>query len=266
MKTNVNRPVTVVAFFDFVCPWSYLTKSRVERALHRTKTKAIVQWVPFELYEHNGNHRVHRRKIMGNEHLTKVYAQLHELGMRENLLIQHPRYEHSSRRALTGFLYAQKKGVGNRYLDEIFAHTFEHVNEISSLALLGRVAVKLGLDAEEMITFIEKSSNQELIQRYTSEAKQNGVRGLPTYIVNDLPVTGALSTNDWVDIFQSAQRNEMPAFLLPLPKKIIPPSAPRKKKTVKTITKTVTITKMKKTTIQKRSPAKKHKKKTKKRR
>ena len=113
MKSRAQTPIHIIAFFDFVCPWSYLTQSRIKRALHRAKTTAVIQWVPFELYEHNGAHHVHRRKIIGNENLNQVYTQLHELGKRENLLIRHPRYEHSSRRALTGFLYAQKKGKGN---------------------------------------------------------------------------------------------------------------------------------------------------------
>lgn len=218
-----------------MCPWSYLGRARLLRALKRTNTHATIEWVPFELYTHNENHRVEKEKIIGHSHLHNIFAQLHPLGLRENIHIYHPKYEASSKRALTGFLYAQQERKEEKYLDEVFVHTFEHTMDISSIAVLRRIALKLGFDVPKFLLFIQDEKNHARIEEYTRVAKLNGVRGVPTYLINHLPVTGALPVDDLVHIIHSAQQKITPAFILPETKK--GKKKPPKKNAKKTIKK-----------------------------
>lgn len=188
-------------------------------ALKRANVHTTIEWVPFELYAHNENHRVVKEKIIGHENLNDVYVQLHSLGLRENILIYHPKYEASSKRALTGFLYAQREGKEEKYLDAVFAHAFEHTMDISSFAVLRRIAFKLGFDVEKFLLFIQDEKNHSLVEESTRTAKLNGVRGVPTYLINHFPVTGALPVDDLVHIIHTAQKNTLPAFILPENKK-----------------------------------------------
>lgn len=198
-----------------MCPWSYLGKARLRRALHRAKTNAQIEWIPFELYAHDGAHRVQKEAILGHGGLPQVYAQLHELAARENLIILHPQYEASTRRALTGFLYAQRRRAEEKYMDLVYEQVFEHTANISSLPVLGRIAIKLGWDPVEFNAFIENPRNQNEVARLSASARAEGVRGIPTYLINHLPVTGALPVNDLVGVLHSLRGNALPAFLLP---------------------------------------------------
>ncbi len=230
-KANPEKPIRIRAYFDFMCPWSYLSRVRLKRALHRIQARASIEWMPFELYETSGHHTVERERILGHEHLNKTYAQLHELGLRENILILHPQYEASSRRALTGFLYAQKKGVGEKYLDLVFEQVFEHTSNISSLPVLYKIAVKTGLDPIAFLEFVETAAHQHHVAQLTAQAKKEGVKGLPTYLINHLPVTGALPVNDLVSIIETASKPVLPAYILfPQPKQ---KKIRKKKKTTK---------------------------------
>ncbi len=219
----MEKSLKITAYFDFMCPWSYLAKARVKRALARTGISHLIEWIPFELYAGNHEHRVERKTIHGHDTLSDVYTDLHELGARERLIIRHPRYEGSSHRALTGYLYARKEGAGEKYLDELFEQTFEHVNDISSLAVLSRVAVKMGFDVSSFIAFIENPNHQAHVTELTHRAKQNGVKGLPSYRVNGLPVVGALPVNEWVSLFETLRAHKVPMMTVPAPARPIPP-------------------------------------------
>ncbi len=211
--------VRIAAYFDFMCPWSYLGRARLLRAIKRANIHADIYWVPFELYSHDENHRVTKEKILGHSNLNEVYAQLHPLGLRENIEIFHPKYEASSKRALIGFLYAQHEKKEKEYMDEIFEHAFHHTMDISSFAVLRRIALKLHFDVEKFLVFIQDEKNHARVEELTHTAKLNGVRGVPTYLINHLPVTGALTVDDLVKILHSVQRKIIPAFILSEPAK-----------------------------------------------
>lgn len=231
-ETKKNeKTITIVAYFDFMCPWSYLTRARVKKALTHTHTNATIEWIPFELYEGNFDHRVERKSIYGHESLNTVYADLRTLGLREHLIIHHPRYEGSSRRALTGYLYARRKGVGEKYLDTLFEQTFEHVNDISSLTVLSRIAVKMGFDVNAFMRFIENPANQSHIHTLTLAAKQHGIKGLPTYLINGALIQGALPTHEWEAIFRMHAHHPIPLMRAVEKEKKPTPKAKKKKST-----------------------------------
>ncbi len=210
-----STPVRIFAYFDFMCPWSYLGRARLLHAIHSTRIPVHLTWVPFELYAHDENHRVERTSIIGHQHLKDVYAHLHPLGMREHILIFPPKYEGSSKRTLMGFLYAQKMGKEKHYMDVVYEHIFEHGQDISSFSVLRRIAERLHFDTAEFLSFIQDEKNHHHIREFTRLAKLNGVRGVPTYVINHFPVTGALETRELENILRSAHQKTIPAFLLP---------------------------------------------------
>jgi predicted DsbA family dithiol-disulfide isomerase len=133
----------------------------MEKALKQSRVKAEVEWIPFELYAHQEGHRIHREHIQGNEHLDKIYQQLSLIAAEERIIIrQHP-YEKSSRRALTGILFARSHGKIDEYMRDVYAEVFEYGNDISSLMVLGRIALKLGWNVEEFLRFVDEKKNQD---------------------------------------------------------------------------------------------------------
>ncbi len=105
-------------------------------------------------------------------------------------------------------------------MDEMFAHAFHHTMDISSFAVLRRIALKLHFDVEKFLIFIQDEKNHARVEELTRTAKLNGVRGVPTYLINHLPVTGALPMDDLVQVLHSAQRKITPAFILSEPVKM----------------------------------------------
>ncbi|MFH0970669.1 MAG: DsbA family protein [Candidatus Diapherotrites archaeon] len=215
----------VRAYFDFMDPWSYLARVRFVKAIHAKKIPTEIEWVPYQLYRGNIDHFVERKTIYGHETLQKVYADLHHLGVKENIIIRHPRYESSSLRALTGYFYAMQRGKGDAYMDLLYEQVFEQVNDISSLALLSRIAIKLGFNVQEFIAFIEHSSHQNRVHHLTQDAQEKGIAGLPTYIVNGIPVVGALTTPEWKEWLDQFTQHSTPLS------KAIPLAQQKKKKT-----------------------------------
>ncbi len=184
--------VHIRGYFDFLCPWCYIGKIRLEKAIRLAHVKAEVEWIPFELYAHQEGHRIHREHIAGNEHLDKVYQQLSLIAAEEKIIIrQHP-YEKSSRRALTGILFARTHGKTDEYMRDVYAEVFEYGNDVSSLMVLGRIALKLGWNVEEFLRFVDEKKNHDQMVHASETAKHAGVHGVPTYVINGYTLAGTI--------------------------------------------------------------------------
>ncbi len=188
--------VHIRGYFDFLCPWCYIGKIRLEKAIRIARVKAEVEWIPFELYAHHENHAIHREHIAGNEHLDTIYQQLSLVAAEEKIIIrQHP-YAKSSRRALTGVLFARTHGKMDEYLRDVYAEVFEYGNDASSLMVLGRIALKVGWNVEEFLRFINEKKNHDQLVHESETAKHAGVHGVPTYVINGYTLAGTIPSHE----------------------------------------------------------------------
>ncbi|QQR92905.1 MAG: DsbA family protein [Candidatus Iainarchaeum archaeon] len=219
--------VHIRAYFDFLCPWCYIGKTRLEKAIRQAHVHATTEWIPIELYAHHEEHRIHRDHIQGNEHLDKIYQQLALVAAEERIVIrQHP-YEKSSRRALTGILFAREHGKMDEYMRDVYAEVFEYGNDIASLMVLGRVALKLGWEVESFLRFIDEPKNQNQMLHESEQAKQDGVHGVPTYVLNGYTLAGTIPSTELAQLLR-AHAHEVEA---PKPAKASKRrAAPKKKK------------------------------------
>lgn len=219
--------VHIRGYFDFLCPWCYIGKIRMEKAIRQAHVAATPEWIPIELYAHHDEHRIHREHVQGNEHLDKVYQQLAFVAAEEKIVIrQHP-YEKSSRRALTGILFAREHGKIDEYMRDVFAEVFEYGNDISSLMVLGRIALKLGWEVESFLRFIDEPKNQNQMVHESELAKQSGVHGVPTYVINGYTLAGTIPTRELADLIREHAHDATPAKP---PKKQKAPTPKKKKK------------------------------------
>ena len=149
--------------------------------------------------------------------MDKVYQQLHPIAAAEKIIIRQHSYEHSSRRALTGILFAREHGKIDDYMKHVYAEVFEYGNDISSLMVLGRIALKVGWDVESFLRYIDDARHQNNMVHLSETAKHSGVYGVPTYVINGHTLAGTIPVHELTQILR--EHAEIPRVRVSAPNK-----------------------------------------------
>lgn len=196
----MTRPaITIDVVSDVVCPWCYIGKSRLEKALAQlTDVDVSVHWRPFFL-----NPWVLREGMPRKDYLeakfgsveayagmaARVAAAAAEEGLQYNYtaLSRQPntidchrliRWAGEARAA------AMKQALMNAY--------FRDGWDLTDRETLVRIAAANGLDADDVRARLESDEDIAIIEQEARAASDAGVTGVPTYIFNDrFAVSGA---------------------------------------------------------------------------
>lgn len=195
----MTEPAPVVMFSDYACPWCYLGRARLVRALAGDARASVI--VPFPL---NPDTPPEGRDLSGylrakgmDVHAT--IARLKPLMDGEGL--EYPthfdgRRIYNTRRAQELALWAGEVGTPaqlDALHDRLFrAYQVENL-DVGDLAVLERLATEVGLDGAAARASLERGEYRDAREQAWQLAKQMGVSSVPTYVVGQRGVVGAQS-------------------------------------------------------------------------
>ncbi|KIG19553.1 2-hydroxychromene-2-carboxylate isomerase/DsbA-like thioredoxin domain [Enhygromyxa salina] len=186
----------VVMFSDYACPWCYLGRARLLRAIEPDRPSLIR---PFPLSPDTppeGRDIVEHLRAKGID-VTQALARLIPLMQEEGL--EYPtdlagRRQYSTRRAQELALWAQDHGTHAQLEalhDRLFrAYQVENL-DVYSLDVLERLATEVGLDGGAGRVAIERGDYASAREQAWRVAMQAGITGVPTYVVGQQGVMGA---------------------------------------------------------------------------
>jgi predicted DsbA family dithiol-disulfide isomerase len=105
----MNKPIPIQIVSDVVCPWCYIGKRRLEKALaERPGLEVEITWLPFQLSpdmpREGRDRREHYESIFGEERARQISARMKETGAAEGIDFDTPpgaRSPKSSSRRIT---------------------------------------------------------------------------------------------------------------------------------------------------------------------
>lgn len=204
--------VTVDAIIDVVCPWCYLGKARLDRAVSTMEGDAaiVVQWRPFELDPtvpaEGRDHQAMLAEKMGSaERRDEINGQLTALGKEvgidfhfDRILISPNTFD--AHRLLL-WAHTESVALQNVVLDKLFKAHFEEGRNISDHKVLADIAAEAGMDRDMIARLLESDSDKDMIRSEIANATQMGVSGVPFFVFNGkYAVSGAQP----VEVLQSA--------------------------------------------------------------
>ncbi len=135
-------PLTISVFSDVICPWCYVGKRRLERALDRLgqRESTTIEWLPFELNPdmpaHGMARALYRARKFGAERAAQLDAQMAELGAQEGIGFAFERMTRtpSTRRAHMLIAAAAQHGRADPVVDALFRAYFEEGRDVGDLA------------------------------------------------------------------------------------------------------------------------------------
>ena len=201
--TSTSEPITIDVVSDVVCPWCFIGKRRLEKAIaSRPDLDVQVRFHPYFL-----NDWVPREGISRTEYLTTKF------GSPERYNRNVPRMIEAA--ASEGLTYApdkiqrqpntldchrlilwadQQQGNGPRMKQRLMSLYFAEGADLTDREVLVKAAVDCGLDATQVRELLASDTDVDTVTQAAESAKAAGIDGVPMFIFNGvLAVSGAQS-------------------------------------------------------------------------
>ncbi|WP_424943057.1 DsbA family oxidoreductase [Aliiroseovarius crassostreae] len=196
-------------FSDPICPWCYIGKARLQRALEaRPNHPFVVHWHPFQLNPDMPKEGMDRRayleaKFGGKEGAIKAYLPVVQeadaSGLEINLeaITRTPNTLNAHR--LIHWAALEEKQ--NAMVDRLFKAYFVEGQDIGALDVLAALASDVGLDGDVMARLLSSDADAEDIAARDADARHKGVNSVPTFVIsNQHVVPGAQPPELWMQV------------------------------------------------------------------
>ncbi len=190
-------------FSDTICPWCFIGKRRLERALtERPQPNLTIRWRAFQLNpdmpaEGMDRQRYLEVKFGGTVNAKAVYDQVRAAGESEGIEFAFEAMKRTPNTVASHRLirYAAAGGAGaaggdggpgrqDAVVQALFDAYFLRGEDIGDLEVLTAAAQTGGLDAEAARAFLETDAGAQEVRAEDQAARQAGISGVPCFIFN----------------------------------------------------------------------------------
>ena len=205
-----NPKIKIDVVSDVVCPWCYIGKRRLEKAIDQLKGQVDVEveFHPFELNpnmpKEGKNQKEHlTNKFGGADRYKQITSNVTKVAAEEGLKFNFDKQEVSpnTRDAHRIIRYAKSEGKQAATKEAFLKAFFEEGIDLSKKENLLTIATTAGLDSMKVSSLL--SSDEGLVEVELEERMnaQRGISGVPYFIINNkYGVSGAQPT----EVFQKA--------------------------------------------------------------
>jgi len=206
MAETQSQPkyIRVDVVSDVVCPWCFIGKRRLEKAV------ALTPDIPVEVFYHPYflNDWIPREGMPREEYLTKKFgspeayrgnaSRVAEAAAEEGLtyaldkIARQPNTLDSHRL----IHWAGKRGKGPEMKQRLMDLYFTEGADLTDRATLVRAAADVGLNPEIVRPLLESEEDVEEITLTADAAKQAGISGVPTFIIDGKYVISGAHPSD----------------------------------------------------------------------
>jgi predicted DsbA family dithiol-disulfide isomerase len=193
--------LTVDVTSDVICPWCYIGKRRLEKAVTALADPAgvRVRWHPFQLNpsmpREGMNRKEYRTAKFGSwDRSLALDAQVTEVGRAEGLSFAFDRAERTpntldSHRLI---LLAEEENVQDAVVEALFGAYFTEGRDIGHTPTLLDVVAGAGLDRSRAGALLSGDDGIEAIRESEREAQASGTQGVPLFLINkQIALSGA---------------------------------------------------------------------------
>ena len=180
---------------DVICPWCYIGKRRLEKALESLKGEvdARIEWLPFQLNPDMPPAGVaradYRRAKFGSAEKGRALdARVAQEGAGEGIAFAFERMQRTPNTVAAHRLIdlaqrqdrasAVRSGKGNAVVEALFRAYFEEASDIGDPAVLEGIANRAGVSG-----WPEEKDSGEVIEK-EERVRELGISGVPTFIFN----------------------------------------------------------------------------------
>lgn len=196
-------------FSDPICPWCYIGKARLQRALEaRPDHPFHIQWHPFQLNPEMPKDGMDRRsyleaKFGGKDGAVQAYlpvakeAEASGLTLNLDAISRTPNTLDAHR--LIHWAALEEKQ--NAMVDRLFKAYFVDGQDIGDTDVLAGLADDIGMERDVIARLLASDADADDIAARDADARHKGVNSVPTFVIsNQHVVPGAQPPELWVQV------------------------------------------------------------------
>ncbi|MFA5581781.1 MAG: DsbA family oxidoreductase [Paracoccaceae bacterium] len=197
---------------DPICPWCYIGKANLARALDARPAHPFqIEWHPFQLNPDTPPEGYDREaylaaRIGDPERLAAMNASLREAARAAGL-----DFDPAKAKRIPNTLDAHRlihwaglEGLQDAAVSALFEANFVHGHDISDHDVLVDIARAIGMDPEVARRLLASDADADDIRARDAHSRSRGVTGVPTFIIDHRQaVSGAQPTHLWEQIIDA---------------------------------------------------------------
>ena len=206
-----DQTVRLDIMSDPICPWCYIGKTHLDRALADVPDHPfVIEWHPFQLNPDMPGEGMDRRaylegKFGGKEAAVRAYAPVVENAQAAGLSINFEGMKRTPNTIDAHRLihWAGIEKLQNAAVDALFEAYFVQARDIGDAEVLADVADQIGMDASVVLRLLASDSDKEDIRNRDAHSRKMGVNSVPTFIVAQThAVPGAQPPELWKKVIE----------------------------------------------------------------
>ncbi|KAJ2484070.1 hypothetical protein EV174_002731 [Coemansia sp. RSA 2320] len=196
---------------DTVCPWCYVGKRRVEKAIALAEQKwpgfeASVDYMPYQLDSAMANgldkHDVYQKKF--GDRAAAMHERVSLAGKDEGISFSFGGKMSNTLDSHRLIDYARLQGseCEEKAVESILKRYFELEQDIGEANVLLDAAQDAGLDRERTRAYLDSDDGIDAVKQKIKHVQRLGITGVPFYIINDrYGISGAESPETFLEAF-----------------------------------------------------------------
>lgn len=216
------KPLKIDVVSDVVCPWCFIGKRHLDRALELWRDEqpdcaVTIHWRPFFLNpdtpEAGEPYRPFlEKKFGGPKQLEELWQRVSAAGrtagiefafekieLRANTLNAHRLIHHAQTK------YGADTTVTAALVEALFAAQFLEGRHVGDRKVLADVAATCGMDRAAVLGYLESNEDADAVRGGASEAQRMGISGVPFFIFNQrLAASGAQPPEALLQVMRQA--------------------------------------------------------------
>jgi len=187
-----RRPVRIDVVSDVVCPWCFIGKRRLEKALALASDVPVeVHWRPYFLNEWIPPEGMSREQYLTTKFgspegygtiAQRVRAAAAEEGL--DYAVDRINRQPNTRDAHRLIRWAEGIGKASEMKQRLMDLYFTEGADLSNRAVLVQAADDVGLDPEDVRAALDSDQDIAEIEREVEAAKEAGIQGVPCFILD----------------------------------------------------------------------------------
>lgn len=202
-------PVRLDIFSDPVCPWCYVGKANLDRALEAAPDHPfIVQWHPFQLNPDMPPEGVDKRRYLeekfgGVARVDAVHDRLREVARAAGLPLNPdvPKRIPNTLDAHRLIHWAGIEGRQTPVVAALFRAYWVEGRDIGNIGVLADIGATAGMDRASLARLLASDADAGDIRARDRDAREKGVTAVPTFLIaQQYVVSGAQPADLWAQV------------------------------------------------------------------